>query len=100
VNRCPRLEGQQQFIIFGDRIPWKPVFLILPDGITDVLSQVGLEFGGGHRKTVHEKSQVKRVLIMPGIMELADNDQPVGRIVLPECRIRIMGGSELAERES
>lgn len=74
--------------------------MILPDGITDVLSQVGLEFGGGHRKTVHEKSQVKRVLIMPGIMELADNDQPVGRIVLPECRIRIMGGSELAERES
>ena len=37
---------------------------------------------------------------MPGIMELTDNGQSVGRIVGPEVRIRIVGGSELAERES
>jgi hypothetical protein len=37
---------------------------------------------------------------MPGIMELTDNGQSVGRIVSPEVRIRIVGGSELAERES
>jgi hypothetical protein len=100
VNQCPCLEGQQRFILFGDRIPWKAVFLILSDGIPDVLGQVGLEFAGGHRKTVHEKSQVKRVLVIPGIMELTDNGQSVGRIVGPEVRIRIVGRSELAERES
>ena len=100
MNQCPCLEGQQGFILFGDRIPWKPVFLILPDGIPDVLGQVGLEFGGGYRKTVHEKSQVKRVLVMSGIVQLTDNGQSVGRIVGPEVRIGLVGGSELAERES
>ena len=37
---------------------------------------------------------------MPGIMELTDNGQSVGRIVSPEVRIRIVGGSKLAKGES
>ncbi|HOW04797.1 hypothetical protein [Methanospirillum hungatei] len=71
VNKGPLLKLEYEFL-------WIPVLLILVDGICVGLPDHGVfEFNGDDRDSIDEDCNVKGVLVLLRVMELADDGESV-----------------------
>lgn len=76
-------------------IPGLPVCLVLIDGILNGLGVVGLDLHRGHRQAVQEQHQVDAVLMVPGVMHLTNDPQPVGGVAFLQFDIPSHGRAKL-----
>lgn len=72
---------------------------VLVDGVTDVLGEIGFEFGGGDWNTIEKEYQIQAVFVVLRVVNLADDSEPVGLKAGEDVRVESEGGFELRQRQ-
>ena len=70
VHQRPPLEGQQRLLLPGPGVAWRPVVLVLANGVLHRLREIGLEFERGERNAVGKQHHVDAVLVLEAVVHL------------------------------